>query len=170
MKELVINETVITTDSKGRFSLNDLHIAAGGEKKHKPALFFKLDSVAAMVDILKVDNPTFEPVSKVRGRYNGGTWVCKELVYKYAMWIRPEFEIKVIRTFDELNGSIAPPKTMDAMNSIVKKIESDKNAASICGKELARYKKIKKQNEEYFSQGVKSVQIALGFSGQKEGE
>lgn len=163
MKPLVINSTEITTDSQGRFSLNDLHLAAGGHAKIKPALFMQNKGFKDFVEILKVDNPTFNPVSRKKGRYGGGTWVCKELVYKYAMWVTPSFELKVIRTFDSLANSLITPSSMIALNELTAKIESDKDVASFCGKELNKYKTIKKQNEDAFMAEVKKAQLTLGF-------
>lgn len=165
MKSLLINSTEITTDSEGRFSLNNLHQASGGEAKTKPALFMQNKGFKDFVELLKVDNPTFEPVSKKQGRYNGGTWVCKELVYKYAMWVNPSFELKVIRTFDSISNKVSAPSSMIALNELTAKIESDKNVASFCGKELAKYKKVKKENEQAFADEVLNAQLNLGFKG-----
>lgn len=162
--KLVINNIPISTDGEGRFSLLDLHSASGGEAKDKPALFMANDSFKKFVEVLKVDNPTFDPVVRKRGRYTGGTWVVKELVYKYAMWVNAEFELKVIRTFDDVMNSRVPTETMASVNAIVKKIESDKQAASFCGRELANYRKIKKQNEEAFNNEIKTAQLTLGFN------
>jgi len=160
---LKINGVDITTDSDGRFSLNDLHKAAGGSDKQKPALFYRSNSFKSVVEILKVQNRTFKPIVKKQGRYKGGTWVCKELVYKYAMWINAEFEVLVIQTFDQVTRNIQAPATMTALNELAKKIEGDKNTASVCGKELAKYRKVKKQNENQWLDSVKEAQLTLGF-------
>ena len=163
MNNLIINNIEITTDSCGRFSLNDLHIAAGGDGKFRPNYFLALDSTREMESILNTEKSAFKSVERKRGRYNGGTWVSRELVYAYAMWISPAFNLKVIKTFDDISNGRYSPISMTDMNSLVKKIESDIASASLCGRELARYKKIKKLNERSFSDGIASVQMALGF-------
>lgn len=163
MTNLVINDVTITTDDFGRYSLNDLHKAAGGKPKQKAALFLKLDSVQKVANVLKVANPTFEPISIKRGRYTGGTWVCKELVYKYAMWVEAEFEVKVIQTFDKASRDGKAIRSMQAINDLVARIESDKQVASFCASELAKYKKIKKTNSAALSQEVERIQLKLGF-------
>ena len=162
--KLVINETDITMDSEGRYSLNDLHAASGGHIKNLPNKFMRTESFKNVVDILNAQNRAFKPVSKKQGRYGGGTWVCRELVYKYAMWVNAEFEVRVIQTFDKIMRNQESPKTMTAMNELTKKIESDKNVASVCGRELAKYKKVKKENQDAFEREVRLAQLSLGFN------
>lgn len=105
MSTLIIESTVVRQDSSGRYCLNDLHRASGGAEKHAPAKFFRTDNAEALVR--ELENGHICPVSTSMGR-NGGTYVCKELVYAYAMWISPKFHLLVIRTFDALvTGQVA---------------------------------------------------------------
>ena len=78
-------------------SLNDLHFAAGGEAKHKPSNFIRLDTTVELIEAIKADSDR-EPVKVIRGT-NGGTYVCEELVLSYAMWISPKFHLIVLRAF-----------------------------------------------------------------------
>ncbi|KOR28886.1 hypothetical protein TI05_16055, partial [Achromatium sp. WMS3] len=41
-----------------------------------------------------------QPVSVINGGPNRGTYVIKDMVYDYTMWINAKFRVKVIRTFD----------------------------------------------------------------------
>ena len=161
---MTINGKEITTDIEGRFSLNDLHKAAGANVKDLPNKFMRSKSFKDVVEILIAQNRAVKPMIRKSGRYGGGTRVCKELVYKYAMWTNPEFEVKVIQTFDKLTSKINPPSSMAALNELSKKIMSDKDVASFCGKELSRYRTIKKENEEAFEEEVKRAQLTLGFN------
>lgn len=100
----------VNRDPAGRFSLNDLHRAAGGEKRHQPSNWLQLDQTQALVEELKKPIPgipgvkDIQPVRSVPGAPStgGGTFVVRELVYGYAMWISPAFHLTVIRTFDAL--------------------------------------------------------------------
>ena len=100
----------VNRDPAGRFSLNDLHRASGGEKRHQPSDWLRLDQTQALVEELKKPIPgipgvkEIQPVRSVPGAPStgGGTFVVRELVYGYAMWISPAFHLTVIRTFDAL--------------------------------------------------------------------
>lgn len=78
-------------------SLNDLHFVAGGEAKHKPSNFIRLDTTVELIEAIKADSDS-EPVKIIRGT-QGGTYVCEELVLSYAMWISPKFHLIVLRAF-----------------------------------------------------------------------
>lgn len=53
------------------------------------------------------------PINVIHGGNERGTYVCKELVYCYAMWISPKFHLEVIRTFDRVvNQPKADPLTI----------------------------------------------------------
>ena len=84
-------------------SLNDLHFAAGGEAKHKPSNFIRLDTTVELIKAIKADSDS-EPVKVIRGT-SGGTYVCEELVLSYAMWISPKFHLVVLRAFLNLYKS-----------------------------------------------------------------
>lgn len=88
----------------GLFCLNDLHKASGGEKKHQPSFFMRNQETTDLINEIKLlDNLEDAGVmQRINGGDMRGTYVCKDLVYRYAMWISPKFALIVIRTFDKL--------------------------------------------------------------------
>lgn len=134
--------TVIATDQAGRYSLNDLHKAAGSEPRHQPAQFVRLDSTTALVQELTGGQGDMgNPITVTRGGPAQGTYVCRELVYAYAMWISAKFHLAVIRSFDAAatgqvsapapSSAIAPAKEFRAIFGIARLIGLDKNTAAI---------------------------------------
>lgn len=99
-KQLTVCGVTIKQDADGRYCLNDFHKAAGGEAKHKPLNFLRLDSTLELCREL-LNSEQLEPTVSWAGRF-GGTFVVKELVYAYAMWISPKFHLEVIRSYDRL--------------------------------------------------------------------
>lgn len=128
--QIIISDIIIHQDDEGRYSVNDLHKASGNERRHEPTLWLNLQQTKELIAaILNTGNPVFNPVVTRRGRA-GGTYVCKELVYSYAMWINADFSLLVIRAYDAMiTASIPAPKTTvdertplrDAVNLLVSK-------------------------------------------------
>jgi hypothetical protein len=100
---LTVCGVTIKQDAEGRYCLNDLHKAAGAENRHQSAFFLKRPETVELVNELanSSSQKNIEPVSSSRGRL-GGTFVVKELVYAYAMWISAKFHLEVIRSYDRL--------------------------------------------------------------------
>ena len=96
----------------GLYSLNDLHRASGGLKRHQPSNFIRRKQTQELITEIKTENfrssemRSLEPIRVVEGiQLDGtpqGTFVCYELVYSYAMWISPRFHLLVIRAFHSI--------------------------------------------------------------------
>lgn len=106
MSTLMIAGIEIHQDQDGRFSLNDFHRAAGGEDRHSPNRWTRTEGYDGLVKVLTPEL-AFAPSQVKRGGAAPGTYACKELIYSYAMWISPEFHIKVVRTFDAAVQGVA---------------------------------------------------------------
>ncbi|RYL25117.1 KilA-N domain-containing protein [Acinetobacter piscicola] len=126
---LILGEFTIRQDEDGRYSLNDLHKASGDDKKHFPAYFLRNQQTKDLIaeiensiigasanlhtppekDDLQIcisKNNHYEnshsAVKVINGGNDRGTYVVKELVYAYAMWISAKFHLMVIRAYDAL--------------------------------------------------------------------
>ena len=138
--KLTIANTDIHQDAEGRFSLNDLHRASGGEDRHTPHEFLRLDQTQALIGAISnsADSPNKNPLAAKAGRY-GGSFACKELIYAYAMWISPKFHLQVIRTFDAVatgkvgagGAALHPPRLFPDYFKVARLIGCDRNAAAI---------------------------------------
>jgi KilA-N domain. len=119
----------IHADNAGRFSLNDFHkaaVAAGHDYKTTQVEHFtRNDSTQGLVEELRKNGELeFDPLVSRAGRY-GGTYACKELVYAYAMWISPAFQVRVIRAYDALATG-----ALDAAVRIARR-QADRQAARL---------------------------------------
>lgn len=110
---LVIGEFTIRQDEDGRYCLNDFHKASGSLKKHQPANFIRVEQAQELIS--EIENSSNlqslnsdhssnmrSAVKVINGGNNRGTYVVKELVYAYAMWISAKFHLMVIRAYDSL--------------------------------------------------------------------
>nr|WP_312631713.1 KilA-N domain-containing protein [Pantoea piersonii] len=107
--KIVIFDVAVKQDKSGRFCLNDLHKAAVANgintRTKEPGKFMANAQTYELVqELTDTQNLGIDPVSAIKGGKEQGTYVCKELVYAYAMWISAKFHLHVIRTFDALTA------------------------------------------------------------------
>lgn len=100
---------IVKQDQEGRYCLNDLHRASGGEPKNRPNEWLRNSQTEGLVRELETGFPVTKPVEVIKGRGITGTYVVKELVYAYAMWISASFHLKVIRAYDQMVTQPAKP-------------------------------------------------------------
>lgn len=151
---LTIDGVAVRQHNEGQFCLNDLQRAAIANPNETRSLrslevyeFMRRVETMTMIDLLNKEttgNPRIAPVITVPGR-NGGTYVCKELVYAYAMWISPSFNLKVIRTFDSIVSAPQQPLTTEKIQAGVILLESMAKTLNLSNSsKLGGYQKLQK--------------------------
>ena len=143
-KPFVIGDFTIRQEDGGYYCLNDLHRASGYDKRHQPAYFMRNQQTKDLIDEINrsanmhIDpsaNLQKPPFIKINDGENNGTYVVKELVYAYAMWISPKFHLMVIRAYDSLvmewvlNGkqTISPEQAGVLYNIVHTRANGNKN-------------------------------------------
>lgn len=106
MDAITINHTAIRQDDAGRYCLNDLHraaVLAGANKRTKePGKFIASPQTVDLIEEIETTQNLGSSAVHTAEGSNGGTFVAKELVYAYAMWVSPSFHLKVIRAYDAM--------------------------------------------------------------------
>lgn len=142
--KLYVADTSVRMDIEGRYCLNDLHKAAGEEPRNRPSYW--LENAQTKDLIAEMEKAGFPAIQAKQGL---GTFVAKELVYAYAMWISPAFHLKVIRAYDAMASSEAAPRVRrsdqaEAFRMIptivraAKALGLDKNAAAISANQVVK--------------------------------
>ena len=107
------------------YSLNDLHKASGGEARHKPSNWLQNKQTADLIAEIEIAG-----IPAIQKKQGLGTFVSKELVVHYGMWISPAFSLKVIRAFldtqEEVSGSpkLETQTTIDERRGLVNAVKA----------------------------------------------
>ena len=118
----------IEQNGNGLYSINDLHKASGGLKKHQPALWFQLQSTTNFVryqEEKEKSQSQNHKNGKVIETFVGGdisspmrgTFVSRKLVVAYAMWISPAFADHVLDTFLDVVDGVY--ERVNAQNKVI---------------------------------------------------
>lgn len=169
------NKVGITED--GLYCLNDLHKASGGEKKHAPYRFMRNAETRKLIKEVErtpnvVKGNTIKAYKVIKGgnaKSKQGTYVCKELVYRYGMWISAEFTLLIIRTFDEVaNHQYKLSKRLDGLckdlNTVTSNLSNAGRFLNIAGKQ------IKPQLQRSIDETLEQMQPSLDFVGDTDSE
>lgn len=95
------------------YSLNDLHRAAGGLEKNKPANWLRNQQTADLIAELEKAQ-----IRAIQKKQKLGTFVSKELVVHYGMWISPAFSLKVIRAFLDTQEAVSGSPKLETQTTI----------------------------------------------------
>ncbi|WP_300395517.1 KilA-N domain-containing protein [uncultured Psychrobacter sp.] len=165
----ILNNTIRMID--GLYSLNDLHKVSGSSKKHQANNFMRLDNTKNLIDEIErssdVRNGTNSIAYKViQGGHSEqqGTFVCRELVYSYAMWISPRFQLLVIRAFDSMVSQQV--ELSERLNKLCNELSTVDAGLTSAGRFLCvGGKQIKPQLKQHIDSTIKQMQPSLNLIG-----
>lgn len=105
---LVINNIEVSQNEDGLYSLIDLWKSTSNKKNKSPSKWLDLKGTLSKIEYLCLDRKRVQGNQQVTSKNDHGyAYVCKELVYSYAMWISDKYHFEVITAFDNLvNGRI----------------------------------------------------------------
>lgn len=95
------------------YSLNDLHKASGGQDKHSPRRWLQNKQTADLIAEIEIDG-----IPSIQKKQGLGTFVSKELVVHYGMWISPTFSLKVIRAFLDTQEDVSGSPKLETQTTI----------------------------------------------------
>lgn len=107
MAALQLGKITILQSSNGLYSLKDLWKSHGNKSK-RPKEWLRNKATQEYISFLQSEIPPSlfnQEVIEVLHGNNGDTFVCRELVFSYAMWVSPKFHHLVIKTFDALTSA-----------------------------------------------------------------
>ena len=97
----------------GLYSINDLHKASGGEARHKPSNWLQNKQTADLIAEIEIAG-----IPAIQKKQGLGTFVSKELVVHYGMWISPAFSLKVIRAFLDTQEDVSGSPKLETQTTI----------------------------------------------------
>ena len=95
------------------YSLNDLHKASGGEPRHKPSNWLQNKQTTDLIAEIEIAG-----IPAIQKKQGLGTFVSKELVVHYGMWISPAFSLKVIRAFLDTQEDVSGSHKLETQTTI----------------------------------------------------
>lgn len=134
--DLILSDTAIS-QLDGLYCLNDLHRLSGNQPKHRPTEFLRSEFAKPLLaelerkfKVCKIPTPYLQTIIGKGKRQ--GTYVCKELVYAYAMWIDPRFYLMVLQVFDR----VVNPSYTSQLNVLMQDLSDVTKSLSFAGRFL----------------------------------
>ena len=170
----ILNSAIGMKD--GLYSLNDLHRASGNDKKPQASNFMRLEATKGLIDEIERSSDVSNGKNSIAYKViqggqseQQGTFVCRELVYSYAMWISSRFQLMVIRAFDSIANQ--QQQLSQRLNDLCHDLKIVDDGLTSAGRFLCiGGKQIKPQLKQHIDSTLKQMQPGLNFVGDTDNE